>query len=433
MDNWKDLSRALPEQDLTFLGDTQYVYHCHHFNLFHDQTVEDALGEERAFEVRSRAATEASRALLGGLLAGNGSAGGGSAGSGATTPAERLQLAAGLFPWMGHGSLELSSDAGGGSARGEYLHYSFAWREKYGRKIRRRHAIDAFAAGFAAAATEVAFDLPAGSVGASEADCYVCREPSCRFKLASNSTPAGSNGSDSPAVDRAATERRIAAPEAGRDESNIAGIAAGLKDFVLGVEGDERGLVQGFGIYITRHLTSYYNATAYDTIHHVERRSPAQAEVVEELFGESGHVCAFYTCGNILLSPEWEGLVGPLRGEVEEVVSACVAICRALGFGHWTIEDLVPGERLVMRASSNYEAPYYLERYGRADKPRCYFFANAARAIMQLAHRVDWASRPTLDDALYQSLFKQGLGWNMEQTQCLTRGDDTCEVVVTKE
>ena len=417
MHQWKDLSFEIPGQDLTFLGDTQYVYHCHHFNLFHDQTVEDALGEERAFAVRSRAAADAVRPLLAGL----------SREYGAETPAERLQVAAGLFPWMGHGSLELQADAGGGTARGEHLHYSFAWREKYGARIRRRYPIDAFAAGFATAATEVAFDLPAAALAAAEADCYVCREPACRFNLRprqGEATPA--------AIGRSGVERRLAPAAGGCEEEKISGIARGLKDFVLGVEGDERGLVQGFGIYITRHLSNYYNATAYDTIHHVEQQSPASAEVVEELFGESGHVCAFYTCGNILLSPEWEAMIGPLRGEVEEIVSACVAICRALGFGHWTVEELVPDERLVMRGSSNYEAPFYLERYGQADKPRCYFFANAARAIMQLAHRIDWPSRPLLDEELYQNLFKNGLGWTMEQTACLTRGDDFCEVVVTR-
>ena len=417
MHNWKDYSAELPKQDMTFLGDTPYVYHCHHFNLFHDQTVEDALGEEKAFEIRSRAAAAAVYQLLLDLVTK----------SGAATPAERLQLATGVFPWMGQGSLELQSDANGGTAHGEYLHYSFAWQEKYGSRIRRRHPIDAFAAGFVAAATEVAFGLPAGSFSSEEVACYVRRDPACRFELARQEV-----GEEATVVDRQAVEGRVSAAGGGQDEETIASIARGLKDFVREVEGDERGLVRGFGLYITRHLTSYYNATAYDTIHHIERTSPASAPVVEELFGESGHVCAFYTCGNILLSPEWEGLVGPVRGDVEEIVSACVAICRALGFGHWTVEELVPDQRLVMRASSNYEAPFYLTRYGTATKPRCYFFANAARAVMQLAHRVDWASRPTLDEELYQSLFKDGLGWDVEQTSCLACGDDYSEVVVTK-
>ena len=416
MPDLKNHSAQLPGQDMTFLGETQYVYHCHHFNLFHDQTVEDALGEERAFEVRRKAAGDAARQLLNDL-AGK---------EGAESATERLQLAAALFPWMGHGSLELLADTDGGTARGEYLHYSFAWREKYGAKIRRRFPVDAFAAGYASAATEVAFGLKPGTLASSEADCYACREPACRFEL-SRQDPA-----QAPVpVDRDAVTARVATPMTGQDESHITEVAAGLKDFVLGVEGDQRGLVQGFGIYITRHLAAYYNATAYDTLHEIEHSSPASTPVVEELFGESGHVCAFYTCGNILLSPEWEAMVGPPKGEVEEIVSSCVAICRALGFGHWTVTELVPERRLVMRCSSNYEAPFYLTRYGKSDKPRCYFFANAARAIMQLAHRVDWPSRPTLDDALYQSLFRTGLGWNMEQTACLTRGDDHCEVVIT--
>lgn len=417
MDDMKRFSTELPGQDMTFLGDAQYVYHCHHFNLFHDQTVEDALGEAEAFEVRSRAAADAVRPLLAGLVEG----------TGASLPTERLQLASRLFPWMGHGKLDLHTTPEGGHAHGEYLHYSFAWREKYGSKISRRHPIDAFAAGYAAAATEVAFGLEPGSLQAAEGGCYVCREPSCRFEVSAQ------GGQETPnEIGRRVVERAVAAPAGGREEAAIEEIARGLKDFVLGVEGDERGLVQGFGIYITRHLTSYYNATAFDTIHRIEASSPQMTPVVEGLFGESGHVCAFYTIGNILLSPEWEAMVGPVRGDVEEILVACVAICRALGFGHWTIEDFVPGERFVMRSSSNYEAPFYLARYGRARKPRSYFFANAARAFMQLAHNVDWASRPTLDETLYQSLFKNGFGWSMEQTACLTRGDEHCEVVVTK-
>lgn len=418
MDDLKSFSTELAGQDTTFLGDVQYVYHCHHFNLFHDQTVEDALGEEQAFKVRCLAAADAVRPLLAGLVQG----------AGANSATERLALAGRLFPWMGHGRLEFQTNAQGGQARGEFLHYSFSWREKYGAKISRRHPIDAFAAGYVAAATEVAFDLAPGSMASNETSCYVLREPSCQFDLQAKSVAP----QPPPAIGRAAVENHVAAPMSGEGEDEIQKIASGLKDYLIGVAGDDRGLVQGFGLYVTRHLAAYYNATAFDTIHYIEQNNPATTPVVEELFGESGHVCAFYTCGNILMSPEWEAMVGPVRGETEEIVHACVAICRALGFGHWTVRELVPGQRLVMRSSSNYEAPFYLERYGRAAKPRSYFFANAARAIMQLAHRVDWPSRPNLNDDLYQSLFRTGLGWNMEQTACLTKGDEYCEVVVSK-
>ncbi len=417
MKHLKDLSLELPGQDLKFLGATPYVYHCHHFNLFHDQTVEDALGEEEAFEVRSRAAQSAAWQLLSDLVAE----------SGASTPAERLQLAVAVFPWMGQGRLQLLADGGGGTARGDHLHYSFAWREKYGSRVRRHFPIDAFAAGFSAAATEVAFALPPGTLGPSEKSCYACRQPACDFELERQSEREASEP-----VDREVFLRHIRDPGEGLGEDRISTIAQGLKEFLLGVEGDERGLVQGFGIFITRHLSSYYDQTAYDTIHHIEKHAPQATPAVEELFGESGHVCAFYTFGNILLSPEWEAMVGPLGGEVEEIVTSSTAITRALGFGHWTVDELEPERRLVMRSSSNYESPFYLERYGRSEKPRCYFFANAARAIMQLAHGVDWPSRPELSEDLYLSLFKADLKWRVEETRCRSKGDDLCEVVVTK-
>jgi len=417
MQHIEQLLSALPEHDLTFLGSAPYVYHCHHFNLFHDQTVEDALGEDEAFSVRAQAAHDASRQLLSELVKS----------AGAETPAERLELAAATLPWMGHGKLELMTDAGGGRARGSYLHYGFTWREKYGSRVRRRHPADAFAAGYAAAATEVAFSLAPGSLRATEPACFACREPACEIEITE-----GGGHSDASLVDKEAFTQHVAAPAEGVEEAAVAKIAAGLKDFLRGLDGDERGLLQGFGVYVTRHLANYYDQTAYDTIHRVEKERPQVAGVVESLFGESGHVCVFYTFGGILASPEWEALVGPLRGEPEEIVVGCTAIARGLGFGHWTIGELVPGERLVMRSTSNYEAPFYRNRYGRSEKPRCYFFSNAARAFMQLAHKVDWSKRPRLDDALYQSLFKSDLAWDIEMTRCQTRGDALTEVVVTR-
>ncbi len=410
-------SEDLTEQDLKFFFKTPYVYHCHHFNLFHDQTVEDAVGEERGFEIKSRAAQHAVWHLLSDLVQE----------VGATTPAERLQAATALFPWLGQGQLELLGEAHGGEARGAHLHYSLAWREKYGAKVRRQFPIDAFAAGFATAATEVAFGVAPGTLTPQEDSCFACREPACHFAITEDGSP-----NDTQPVDRDAVLARVQPPIEGLEESTIAKIAQGLKDFLLQIESDERGLVQGFGVYVTRHLASYYDQTAYDTIHHIERHHAASGPAVEGLFGESGHVCVFYTAGNIILSPEWEALVGPVKGDVEEIVVACTAISRALGFGHWVVKELEPHRRLVVQSTSNYEAPFYLHRYGKATRPRCYFLANAARAFMQLAHNVDWQAKPMLDDELYQNLFKKTLKWNVEETRCQSKGDDLCEVVVTR-
>ncbi len=411
-----DLRELIPGQDLTCLAGTPFVYHCHHFNLFHDQTIEDALGEAAAVETKTRAAHDAFRQLLASAVAK----------LGAATPAERLELASSLFAWMGQGKLEVLAQPTGGTARGEHLHYSYAWREKYGDMVNRLAPLDAVAAGFAAAATEVAFDLAPGAISAEEVECYGLKAPACRFRLATVTTPAGVAAP----VGRAEVEKAVTTPLEGLEEARISKIADGLRDFLANVAGDQRGLVQAFNVFVTAHLSGYYNQTAYDTILALEKRSQQSAAVAEELFGESGHVCVFNTFGNLLLSPEWEALVGAPSGEVEEIVGSCCAIARGLGFGHWTIAELVPGQRLILQTSGNYEAPFYLARYGRSARPRSYFFANAARAIMQLAHRVDWKARPRLDQELYQSLFRSGETWRIEQTKCLTRGDGLCEVVV---
>ncbi|MCG8460714.1 MAG: hypothetical protein MI919_30900 [Holophagales bacterium] len=415
MDRLRSLHREISEQDLNFLGSSQYVYHCHHFNLFHDQTVDDALGEVEGFRLKERAAHAASRQLLADVLDA----------AGAARPAERLELASTVFSFLGHGRLSFEVSATGGTVRGEFLHYGFSWREKYGSQVRRHHVIDAFAAGFAAAATELAFDLEPGTLEGRETECLACRGSACRIEISSRQGPR-----PEPVPRRPELLARLSTAETGLEEERISVVARQLKDFVLGIDPDQRGLVQGFGVYVTRHLTGYYNPTAFDTVHAVERDRPAMTGVVEALFAESGHVCVFYTLGNILLSPEWEGLFGAPSGDPAETLISCVAICRALGFGHWTVSELSAGERLVLRASSSYEAPFYLERYGVSEKARSYFLGSSALAMMRLAHSVDLPARPTFDADLYQSLFKGGLPWCSEITSCLTRGDAACEVVV---
>ncbi|MEM7049935.1 MAG: hypothetical protein AAF604_09750 [Acidobacteriota bacterium] len=414
---FNEFRSELPEHGLTFLAEIPYVYHCHHFNLFHDQSIEDALGEDEANQLKVEAAHEAFRGLLSRVIST----------SGASTPAERLELATALFGWMGHGRMELLVDGSAGHGRGEFLHYSFAWREKYGSKVKRLDPLDGVAAGFAAAAVEVAHDLPFGSVSSRESACYGKRDPFCEFEL----TPTSARPAPKQ-VDQAAEAGEVGSPLQGLDEDRIAAISQGLREFLSGVEGDERGLVQAFNVFAAMHLPTYYNRTAYEALRRVAERAPAALPAAQALFGESGHVCVFYTFGNLLLSAEWEGLVGPLSGAPEDTVAYCCAIARGLGFGHWALASFEQNNHLVLRTPSNYESPFYRVHWGAADQPCCHFFSHSARAMMHLAHDINLGSKPQIDDELYQTLFRSGVRWNMEETRCVSRGDDHCEVVVEK-
>lgn len=413
------LRTYIPEYDLMNYGGIPTVYHCHHFNLFLDQTIDDALGSQAGYALRFTAAREAAHQFIRALVTR----------AGAVTAAERLEVAQRTFSGMGHGRLLISGDRTGGTATGEFLHYGFAWAEKYGQKVRRRTPADAFGAGYAAAALEVAHSLERESVMAEETACIATRSPQCHFKL--------TVGKSAPAVApvREAEVRARLKPlfHSAQGEETIAAIAKGLKDFTAGVAGDDRGLVQAFGVYVTMHLAGYYNRISYDALGSVLATKPATVGMFEELLRESGHVCVFNTFGGILASPEWEAMVGAHSGDPLPIVLGNLAIARALGFGHWTLADFVPNERLVLRAPATYESVYYLSRHGVSQRPSEYFFQGAALAIAQLAHRIDWRTRPSLTQEFYAALFQGGrLPWKVEQTQCTGCGHEYSEVVVTR-
>ncbi len=408
----------LPEHDLMFFGGVPAVYHCHHFNLFLDQTIDDAIGPQAGAALRFTAARAASHDLLAGLAAR----------AGTSTPIERLALAQDTFARMGHGRLGVTADARGGEAIGEWLHYGFAWREKYGSVVRRTRPADAFAAGFAAAAVEVAFGLPRETMDAAEIECIATKGARCRFTLTPGAAPPAV-----PSVGEAEVRAQLRPSFPGREEQAIAKIAAGLRDFTAGVAGDAHGLVPAFGVLVTMHLAGYYNRICCDAVRQVEARAPQVVGAIETLLRESGHVCVFNTFGGILLSPEWEGLVGPPDSDPAQIVVGCLGIARALGFGHWTLGELAPGERLVVRTPSSYESVYSLARYGKLPRPNEYFLQGASLAIAQLAHRVDWKSRPQLTPEVYAALFQGGeLPWKAEQTESSSCGHPRSEVVVTR-
>lgn len=413
-----DESNVLAPHDLTFLRGAPYVFHCHHYNLFHDQTVDDVLGDEAGRALRTGAAQAAFHQVLHGLCAAEG----------CRTPAETIQLAQSQFAAMGHGRLTLDVTEAGGTASGVHVHYGTTWSEKYGARVNRQEPADAVAAGFVAAATEVAFSLPPGSLEAVEETCVARRDPECRFRI----RPAEGRRLP-PSVGRDALTEGLAIGSDGLEEARIRDITQKLQAFLAGVRGDERGLVQAFGVFVTQHLANYYNETAFSAVRSVEQTMPAAVPMAEALLREAGHVCVFNTFGGILRSPEWEAVAGPLRNDPKEIVVGCTAIARGLGFGRWAIEAFEPGERLVIRAHSTYEAPYYRARFGVSDKPRSYFLEGAALAFMVLAHRVDWEARAEFTQAFYDQLFRgDGLGFRSETTRCLARGDDRSEIVVTR-
>ncbi|MEQ9497732.1 MAG: hypothetical protein RIT81_12760 [Deltaproteobacteria bacterium] len=407
---------TLSGYDFELLADVPIVYHCHHFNLFWDQTIDDALGAQLGTVVRTRAAREAfydviARVLE--LLAVEGEK-------------EQRAFAEALFATLGHGTLRMGVRGNSGLAEGTHLHHGTCWREKYGGKMNRRRPADAVTAGYAAAAMEVVHGLPRESVDAAEETCVVLDAPTCRFAL----RPMDQAPLMRPVL-REHVERTRLASLSSVEETAVATLAERLRNHASKLSADLDGRLRAFGLYFALTPTTYYNRAAYDASRHVARIAPQSVSVMKALLREAAHVGTFNAFGHILMSPQWETQGGPLRGEVEEIVIGACAIGRAMGLGRWCIEEIVPHQRLVLRLPATYESCYYVNREGRATEGACYFMQGAALATMQLAHRVPWTSRPSLSGDFYDRLLEGGLPWRVEETRCVSKGDPFCELVVS--
>lgn len=145
------------------LGDARLVFHCHHYNVSLQRSIEDALGE-RGVSIQRRAACEAARRMLEPVFA--------------KFPSEplaaRLARAATLFGTLGFGRADVSGvDAMGGVVSISPSHYAVGWIAKYGPSSR---PIDHFATGFFRGALCAAAGHAPERVEADQRTCAGMRE-----------------------------------------------------------------------------------------------------------------------------------------------------------------------------------------------------------------------------------------------------------------
>lgn len=407
----------LDRYELDFVAESPVVVHCHHFNLFWDQTVDDALGEDAGRAVRVKAAHKASARFLRGLVSATGT----------VEPMARLQLAREVFAAMGHGTLHLAVGRRGGLVRGEHLHYGLGWREKYGRTLKRSAPADAFAAGFSAAATEVAYELEPGTLSAHEERCIVDGSAVCNLRV----QPGDGEPLLALGVSPKAARGVLRAPVPGIHEPQIEPLAARTRGFLSEVRGDTRGLISAFGVLVTTHLADYYNHAAHDVLAAISTAKPGGVEAFGELLREAGRACAVHTFGGVLVSPEWEAMVGVPAGDPLEVVVGCVALARAFGFGRWSIDAFEPGRRLVMCSPVTYESLFSRLVAGAGERLPGGIFMGAGVGIMQLAHAVTWQPRPQIDASLDRTLARES-PWRVTVVRSFAAGDPDDCIEVTR-
>jgi len=173
----------------------------------------------------------------------------------------------------------------------------------------------------------------------------------------------------------------------------------------------------------------YFGRVAAEALQHAQAVSPGSTPLLEALLIEAGRSDAFLSWGNLLAAPEWEAIAGQTPTEVSQVVRGGLAIARATGQGRWSLAELEPGQRLVVRSPGNAEVLHTLLREDRVQRGICFGAQGAVLGLALLAHHVDWSRRPELGLPHYEDLFRADLGWRVREPRCLAKGDPYCEVV----
>jgi predicted hydrocarbon binding protein len=140
------------------LASSRLVFHCHHYNVFLQRSIEDAIGA-RAMKIQVDAATEVGQKMLAPLYAADG---------GADLPS-RLARAAAIFGSLGFGRADVSGlGADGGSVVLAPCHYAIGWSAKFGQASA---PVSHFATGFFRGALTAATGLASERVDAVQVLC----------------------------------------------------------------------------------------------------------------------------------------------------------------------------------------------------------------------------------------------------------------------
>lgn len=184
------------------------------------------------------------------------------------------------------------------------------------------------------------------------------------------------------------------------------------------VIGNEDGMIPAFNVLVNQLPAAFWNAFAEKLTMMV---TSDLLEAAEYLLVNAAHECAYHTGYGIITSAEWNAVVAPMVKEVpEDILHGAFAVFTAWGWAKSEIVELVPGERMVVRAYDYYESD--VVKFGRTTKPSAYMVRGVCAAFMDLAY-----------GGLYDPEGKKGIKtFQCVQTKGIECGDDYGEFVVTK-
>jgi hypothetical protein len=180
------------------------------------------------------------------------------------------------------------------------------------------------------------------------------------------------------------------------------------------VEGNSEGLIPALGVYVQQLPADFWNEFSAGMV--VSENGTILSEI-EKMLLTAAQDCGYHTGYGIITSDEWKAVVEPMIQAVpEDILHGAYAVFAAWGWADAEIVELVPGQRMVIRAHSYYEADG----------------AKTAGIKHNFAYMIRGVSAAFMDLA-YGGKYPLGRGtFTCEQTKGIEVGDAYGEFVVTK-
>ena len=180
------------------------------------------------------------------------------------------------------------------------------------------------------------------------------------------------------------------------------------------VYGNEEGLIPAYNVLLTLLPTDFWNTFADKIVHTV---TPDLVEAAHHLLYVAANECGYHTGYGIITSEEWKAVVEPMIEKVpEDILHGAFAVFTAWGWAKAEIVELVPAERMVVRAYDYYESD--VVKYGKSHIFTAPMIEGVCAAFMDLA---------------YGEPYPNGLGtFTCKQIKGIECGDDYGEFLVTR-
>ncbi|MGV8119459.1 MAG: hypothetical protein AB2L14_06805 [Candidatus Xenobiia bacterium LiM19] len=184
------------------------------------------------------------------------------------------------------------------------------------------------------------------------------------------------------------------------------------------VAGNQEGLIPSYGVFITQLPALFWNNFA-DRL--IQKVGGELTEAAEWLLVNAAHECGYHTGYGIITSEEWKAVVAPMIEKTpEDVLYGAFAVFTAWGWAKSEVVELIPGEKMVVRAYDYYESD--VVSYGKRKRPFAYMIRGVSAAFMDLAY-----------GGQYDPEGKTGLRtFECVQTKGIECGDEYGEFVITK-